>query len=162
MDLLIGIQKAVFDLLDCDKPGPDGLVDQGRVGAPAEGIAVMTCGMLDHLSLSFQAADDLLVGIFDKASGIFGNLVCEKAIVVDRADELDSFPLAGVEVDLAEGGSRVDDTGPLFGRDLIVDNHAEGTLSGMVSKIGKERIVAQSCEIPPLKLSRWSYSLSFL
>ena len=54
MDLLIGGDQLIFDFFDGDKPGAHRFVDQRRIGAPAERVAVADLSMVEDLLFCFK------------------------------------------------------------------------------------------------------------
>ena len=81
------------------------LVEQRRFGAPAKWIRVRVVALLYKLAGVAQPLEDELVGIFHIDALVIGNLGCEAAARIDRANDLavfgdDAVLQTRVEVDL--------------------------------------------------------------
>ena len=60
--------EAVVEVLDADVPGVDGAVDEGRVGAVAEGVGVDDGALVDELAVFLEGPDDVLVAVLAEAA----------------------------------------------------------------------------------------------
>ena len=107
VDLLIDGEHLVFDFLDSDKPRSHRFIDQRCIGAPAERIAVVHLRMVKHLTLLFESFDDFLISVFNILPFILFHLFSETAIMINRTDDLYSFPCAGVKVTLTKSWSSI-------------------------------------------------------
>lgn len=66
-----------LDLLHAHKPGGHRAVDEGRVGAPAEGVGVHDRAAVHQAPRLLEGADDLLVGVLSEEGEATGKGRCE-------------------------------------------------------------------------------------
>jgi hypothetical protein len=141
--------EAVVEVFDAHVPGLDGAVDEGGVGARAEGIGVDERGLVDELAGVLERTDDGLVGVLAEDAVVFGDGFGEGADVVEVVEQGDAGGLADAEVVFAEGGGHVDEAGAVAGADEAVVQDAEG--AGGAGEDGEDRLVGQAEEVGALE-----------
>ena len=92
-----------------------------------------------------EALDDPLVRLEHLEVCEIGHVIVESALIVDGADDGDASRLAESLVVLTEAGGHVHDPRPVFGRDEIPGEHAEGV--GLAREVVEERAVGPPDEI---------------
>ena len=102
--------------------------------------------LMKNRAAALEIADDLLIGLFHKHTRIGRHFPCKITIVINRADDIDIFTLANVEVDFAECRRSVDNPRSFLCRNGVLENDAEGSFFGSVSKEIEERNVAAAIE----------------
>ena len=137
--------QALVEVLDADVPGLDGAVDEGCVGAVAEGVGVDDGALGDELATVLEAPDDGLVGLLAVEALPLGDLVGELGLDVEGVDEVDAGGAADAVVVLAVGGRLVDDAGAVGGGDVAVDEDLEGV--GLVLVVVEDGLVVESAEL---------------
>ena len=86
-NLLICRKQTIDDSRDGDIPGRDRPVDERRVRAIAEGVAVLDHFLSIQGTCVTQPANDVPIGFLDMASNKIGHLVGELAGKPDRTDK---------------------------------------------------------------------------
>src|ERR1700722_296771 len=142
MDLLICIDEFFFDLFNRHKPTVHCTIDKRRVGAPTEGISMVDRPSLNESAHLFESMNDILIGIFDKFPGIFGDFLCELAILIHGAYEFNPRLFASIKVVLSKSRGHMDDSGPFFKGDKIISNHSKSSLAFLICKIGKGGLIS--------------------
>mmetsp|Transcript_39804 Transcript_39804/g.84839 ORF Transcript_39804/g.84839 Transcript_39804/m.84839 type:complete len:1014 (+) Transcript_39804:710-3751(+) len=111
---LVVLDDFVADLLHLDEPRRHGLVDEGRVAAPAEGVAVVELVLRDQPAPLLDELDERVVALLDVQPLHFGNRVGEHAVGIDGAGQVlplldDAVGEADAVIVLTEGRGLVDD-----------------------------------------------------
>ncbi|EPY28156.1 hypothetical protein STCU_05273 [Strigomonas culicis] len=155
--LVVRGEETVVDGLHIDEPRVDGLVQQGRLTAPAEGVAVDNGALVHEVAVRLQHLDDVRVGVLHVAPSEVGHVRREEAVLLDRADErpalLDNAVLQAHAVIVhTEGRCLVHDTGTGLRRHVVVAENAEGRLLALLGKVGKQRHVLAAHEITTLEV----------
>ena len=120
----------VADLLDLDEPRGHGLVDEGGVGPPAEGVGVIEVVLLNEAAGLLEELDEGIVGVLDVLAGDGGDLVGEATVPVDGAGQIlalgnDAVGEADAVIVLAKGRGLVDDARTGVVGNVGVGNDAE-------------------------------------
>ena len=139
VDACVDGEHPVPDVGDLHEPGRDGLVDDGRVGAPAVRVVVLVGVVADDPAGLLEVSDDVGVGLEHVGASPVGDLVGEAAMVVDgdHPADRDAVGLAGDLVVLAEARGHVDGAGALGGVDEAGAEHPEGV--GAVGEVREQR-----------------------
>ena len=102
---------------------------------------------VDELALVFQTLDDLFVRIFDIEPGVIGNLFCKFALFIQRADFGNTVRFSGDGVIFTESRRDVNDSGTVFGADVVGIDHAECAFGFLAGEIGEERFVTHARKV---------------
>ena len=97
----------LFYLGDFDKPARTGVIQKGRVAAPAMGIVVLEGHYLEEAAAFFEHFDYHLVGLLCEQSVQCGEAPVEAAALVYKLDYGEAVALAHLVVVLTEGGRNV-------------------------------------------------------
>ncbi len=130
VDFLIVFNHLVAKIGDLDKPRRHRLVNQRRIGAPAERIRVGVLFFLDQQSVGSQPLHDRFVGFKNLFPFIIGNFGGKFSGFVHRTNHREVFIIgpAGVKVVLSETGRNMDHAGTVFGRHELAAQDLKRTL----------------------------------
>ena len=126
--VVVGLDELVLDRRGADVPGRLGVVEQRRVAAPAEGIAVRVGLDAEQQASGLEVGGDGRVGVLDVDAGPRRDLGDELALGVDGVDHRQVVLHADAHVGLAEGRRDVHDAGAVRGRDVVVADDEVGAL----------------------------------
>ena len=156
-------REPLVQILDADVPRLDGAVDQRRIGAVAERVAVHDRGLMNQLALLLEALDQILVAILAEAALIVRQLVRKLARGIERvSDDRESRLFADAEVVLAVRRRHVDQAGTVFGADETVVQHAERALIRAGRKVREKRFIGPPFQVAALKPRQHLVLLRFL
>ena len=142
MNLRIIGKHFIAQILNPDIPRVDGAVDQRRISALAERIAMLNRGLMNQLPFVLEPLDNSFVGIFTEHPSPIRNLRGELAIFIERFDQRNSGSAANTVIVFAIRRSHMNNTGSVFGADKVIQQNAER--ARIVFEIVKERFVGQS------------------
>ena len=144
VDFLIEANHLVAELGHPDKPGAHRLVNQRRVGAPAERIRVRILLFFDQQTVLFQPLHNRLVGFKHLLSFVVRNFGGKLAGLVHRADDRKIFVIgaAGVKVVLTETRRDMHHAGAVFNGNKLARQHFERAFFLQPRKIGEHRLIA--------------------
>jgi len=142
-DVVVGLDELVLDGRGPDVPRRLGVVEQRRVAAPAEGVAVLVRLDAEQKAAGLEVGDDGRVCVFDEDAGPRRDLGDEPALEVDGVHDRQIVLEAHAHVVLAEGGGHVDDTGSVGGRDEVA---ADDELRPLVGRHEVERRLVLEAE----------------
>lgn len=158
--LLVVGEKSVLDLGDVHEPAGNGSVDEGSIGSPAEGVAVLDGVLVDELSLGLQSLHDVLIAVLDVSALVVGNLgmrtaakayvAVELAVEVNGAGNIastddDAVGQADAVIILTKAGGAVDDTSTGVVGDVGIGDDSEGV--GPVLEVVEEGDVLLADEV---------------
>lgn len=83
----IVFEHALAQILHPHIPRVDGAVDQRRVGAFAEGIAMLDGRLVDQLAAMLERLDDRLVGIFAELAFVVRHQAGKFAVLIEWIDQ---------------------------------------------------------------------------
>mmetsp|Transcript_6466 Transcript_6466/g.14027 ORF Transcript_6466/g.14027 Transcript_6466/m.14027 type:complete len:811 (-) Transcript_6466:137-2569(-) len=136
--LLVVLDDLIANVFHLDEPRRHRLVDEGRVAAPAEGIAVIEVVLVDQPAALLDEFDERVVGLLDVQPLHLGDVGGEESVGVDGTREVlplldDAVREAHAVIVLAEGGRLVDDARSGVVGDVLVREDAKvllGPLAG--------------------------------
>ena len=161
--LRVVLREALVQVLDLHVPCVDRAVDERRVRAVAERIAVDDRRLVDELALGLETLDDVLVAVLAEPALVLRHLVGERARLVERIDDcVHSRLLADAEVVLAVSRRDMDDADAVVSRDVVVVQHPERALGLLVGKIREDRLVLGALQLRALELGDELVLLFFL
>ena len=137
VDGLVGGEQAVLDLARGDVPRRLGVIQQGRVAAPAVGIGVLERLGPEDATARAEVLDQVGIGILDVPAGVGADAVVVGAVEPDRVDHVEPVLLAEAEVVLAEGDRGMDQARAVGGGDEVGEQH--GVAAGAVLGCRDER-----------------------
>ena len=143
----VGLEHFLLDAVDAYEPGGDRLVDQRGVVAPAVRVVVFDRAAMNKLAFVLQTLDDVFVGVLDIDALVIGNLFCEFALFIKRADFGNAVRLSGDRVVFTESRGDMDDACTVFGADIFGVDHAECAFGLLVCKVVEERRVSHAVEV---------------
>ena len=123
-----------------DEPGFSRIVDQGRIAAPAEGIAVLELGRGKQQVLLRQSLQHLRIRILDEHTRP-GRFLCHVALGIHKLHEGQIIFAAHVRVVLTEGGSDVNHARTIGQRNIGITGYIKRFF--MLSFTGFHRAVKQ-------------------
>ena len=132
-----------------DEPGGAGVVEQGRVAPPAEGVGVRVRRGGKELAAGLEVLDDEGIGVFYEHAGPGGHRVDKAALGVDQLHKGQVVLAAHARVVLAEGRRGVDDARAVGEGDVVVRHNVPAALAGLAGK-GIERLVLRADELGAL------------
>ena len=141
VDRIVRLDELVFDGSDLDEPALAGVIDEGRIAAPAVRVAVFVEHFFEQQPLLFEQRDDALVRFFDERSREIGNGGLEAAALVHHVHDGQPVLFADAVVVLAEGGRDVHDARAVRQRDVPVADDVVRLLLIAALRVGKERLV---------------------
>mmetsp|Transcript_44678 Transcript_44678/g.105873 ORF Transcript_44678/g.105873 Transcript_44678/m.105873 type:complete len:246 (-) Transcript_44678:674-1411(-) len=149
---LVVLDKLLLDRLHLDEPRRHSLVDERRIRAPAEGVAMLDRTRLDQPAASFDVSKDRLVSLLHVLLHKVRHLVCEAAVVVDRARHALSLldhPVRQTHpvIVLSECRRLVHDAGTTRVRDVRVREHPVGGVALGRNKVREERLVLEPYQL---------------
>ena len=106
-----------------------GVVEQRRVAAPAERVAVLVRLDAEQQAALLEVGDDGRVGVLDEAPGPRRDLGDEAALGVDGVDDRQVVLEPDLHVVLAEGRRDVDDAGAVGRRHEVAADDEVGRAS---------------------------------
>ena len=127
VDGVVVLYQRVLVIAFADVPGVAGVIDQGRVAAPAVRIFVLELRRFIQQAGIFQILQDHHVRLLDEQACVrrfFRHL----ALAVHELDKRQAVVAADVRVVLAEGRRDVHDAGTVGHGDVIVTRHVERLL----------------------------------
>ena len=127
-DVVVGGDELVLDRRGADVPGGLGVVQQRRVAAPAEGVAVLVGLDAEQEAALLELVRDGRVGVLDEDAGPRRDLGDELALEVDGVDDRQVVLHADAHVVLAEGRRDVHDAGAVGGGDVVAADDEVGAL----------------------------------
>ena len=117
--VVVGLEELVLDSRGADVPGRLGVVEERRVAAPAERIAVLVGLDAEQQAALLEVGDDGRVGVLDVNAGPRRDLGDELALEVDGVDDRQVVLHPDAHVLLAEGGGDMDDAGAVGGSHVV-------------------------------------------
>ena len=105
--------EALLSGRGADVPGGLGVIEEGGVAAPAEGVGVAVHLASVEEPPGLQILHDGLVGIFHELAGT-GVLPLDDALEVHGLEEVEASVTTDVQVLVTEGRGDVDDAGAVF------------------------------------------------
>ena len=150
-DVVVGLDELVLDRRGPHVPRRLGVVEQGRVAAPAEGIAVLVGLHAEQQAAGLELGADGRVCVFDEDAGPRRDLGDEAALEVDGVDDRQVVLEAHAHVVLAEGGGHVDDAGAVAGRDEVGADHEMRPLVELHE--GERRLVLEAEQLASRQLA---------
>ncbi len=147
VDLLVEGYHLIFVLAGADIPGAAGVVQQGRVAAPAEGVGVGDRPGGEEQAAGGQILDDQRVGVFDEPAGPGADLGDELAVVVNGHDHRQVIFQGGGHILGAEGRGGVHQAGAVLGGHVILEDDVIRRFVGVDE--GEQRLVAFAFELLP-------------
>ena len=118
-DVVVQLDHAITKLGDFDEPARQRAVDQRLVASPAVGIGVVVRVMTHEASHGPKIFDDLRIGGEHVLIGVVRHFGGEATALVHRVDGLDTERIRDQLVFLAVGRGDMDDTGAVFGADVV-------------------------------------------
>ncbi len=134
---LVGGQQIVLDRRRLHIPGRLGVVEQRRVAAPAERVAVLVRHLGQQQATGREVGDDAGVGVFDEHLSPGLDLGDEASGGVDRIDHRQVVVDPDAHVVFAEGRRDVHDAGAVANRDVAVADHIPGAPVGRHEPVGR-------------------------
>ena len=126
--VVVGGDELVLDRRGADVPGGLGVVEQRRVAAPAERVAVLVGLDAEQQAALLELVRDGRVGVLDEDAGPRRDLGDELALEVDGVDDRQVVLHADAHVVLAERRRDVDDAGAVGGGDVVAADDEVGAL----------------------------------
>ena len=130
VDAAVDVYQAALAGGGADVPAGFGVVKQGGIAAPAEGVGVAVGGLVVQQAALRQVGGDFRVGILDELAGE-GVAAGDDALQVNRLDECQFLGPAQCQVLVAESGGDVDDAGAVVHTDEIGGYHLGGVGGGV-------------------------------
>ena len=151
-DVVVGGDELVLDRRGADVPGGLAVVEQRRVAAPAERIAVLVGLDAQQQAAVLELVRDGRVRVLDPDAGPRRDLGDELALEVDGVHHRQVVVHAHAHVGLAERGRDVHDAGAVRGRDVVVADDEVCALVGL--HVVEQRLVVQAAEVGPGELAQ--------
>ncbi len=155
-DLVVDGDHALPVRRGAHEPRLPGIVDERRITAPAEGIAVLVALRLvatEHFTLPHQAVGNERIGLEDRLSVDLVPCGADEApLGVHRIHERKPLPLSGSVVVGAEGRGQVHEPRPLLVRHEVAGHDAETLVTAHRHRI-EQLLVALSHQVASPELS---------
>ena len=151
MDPLVVRHHPILEALHRHVPTRDSLVDQRSIGAPTERVGVGDPGRTNDAAALRKKIEENRVGVLDVLACNLGDFVCELRHSIDRVDEgVDAVGLERSEIGFSIGRRKMDETGAVFGRDLLHGDDPEGSVFSLGLEVGKRRLVGDAEQVGTL------------
>ncbi len=150
--VVVGRDELVLDRRGLDVPRRLGVVEQRRVAAPAERVAVLVGLDAEEKASGLEVGDDGRVCVLDVDPGPRRDLGDEPALEVDGVDHRQVVLHTDAHVLFAEGGRDVDDTGAVGGGDVVAADDEVGALVG--AHEAERRLVVQAQQVGARELAQ--------
>ena len=140
---LVGGQQVVLGRGRAHVPVGLGVVDEGRLAAPAVGVGVLVLARPEQPARLAQRLDDQGIRLAHVHPGERAGAIVEGAVGAHRVVDREAVVGGQPEVVLAEGGARVHHAGAVLDRHEVAGQHGVAPLA-VVGQVGKRRLVGQA------------------
>ena len=146
VNLLIILYHIVAEIRHFDKPAGHCLINQRRIGAPAERIRVGVLFFFDEQTFFLQPLHYRLIGFEHLFSLIIRNFAGELSGFINRTHNRKILiaGTAGFKVVLAKTGGNVNNAGTVFGRNELSRQYLKRALGLQMLKIGEHWLIRKA------------------
>ena len=144
MHLIVHLSHLFAQVIHLDVPGFNRPVDQRRVGALTERIAVLNSGLMHQLAAVFEGADNAFVRVFAELTGKFWHLRGKTGFRIQRIDQFNTRGAANPVIVFPVCRGHMHNAGTVAGADKRVGKHPETVF--MIRKVVKQGFITLPCQ----------------